>query len=111
MDELSLLRPRGLWQFGTEQSTGYSPFEARHGRPLIMLQLQSAATAPEVGTQETGSLRSVSPFVVCDVLRHVVHGSVWAHAGWVEVFYSNTLGCFSLAKAIESCPDVDHARL
>ena len=76
-----------------------------------MLQLQSAATAPEVGTQETGSLRSVSPFVVCDVLRHVVHGSVWAHAGWVEVFYSNTLGCLSLALAIESCPDVDHARL
>ena len=54
-------------------------------------RLHLVATAPEVGTQETGYLRSVPLFAVCDVLRHVVHGSVWAREEWVEVFYSYTL--------------------
>ena len=78
---------------------------------FFLLRLHSAAAAPEVETQETESRRSVLPFAVCDVLRHIVHGSVWAREGRVEVFYSDTLGCFSLAMAFGSCPDVDHARL
>ena len=78
---------------------------------FFLLRLQLAAAAPEVETQETGSRRSVLPFAVCDVLRHVVHGSVWAGEGSVEVFYSYTLRRLSLAKAIESCRDVGHTRL
>ena len=30
-----------------------------------------------------------------------LHGSVWARAGRVEVFYSYAFVCFSVAKAIE----------
>ena len=50
-------------------------------------------------------------FAVCDVLRHVAHGSVWAGEGSVDVFYSHTLRRLSLAKAIESCRDVGYTRL
>ena len=55
---------------------------------FLLLRLHLAAAAPELRTQETGSPRSVPPFAVCDVLRHVVHGSAWAGEGSVEVFYS-----------------------
>ena len=78
---------------------------------FFLLRLHSAAAAPEVETQETESRRSVLPFAVCDVLRHIVHGSVWAGEGAVEVFYFYTLRRLPLAKAIESCRGVGNTRL
>ena len=71
-----------------EWNQGYSPVEARHGCPLHYAAIAFGGNRAGGWDSETGSFRSVSPFAVCDVRMHAVHGSVcvWAHAGLVEVF-------------------------